>query len=587
MPRRPARGGRGRSALAAIVLLAPIAGIFAPLAAVAQEPTPSANAVAPALAAAAPLIAEPADGAFIDRNRVVVSGQGTEAGNTVTVSLAGSTACTTVVAVDLAWECLVPSLPNTAAAVIAAVESLADGTTNDATITLAVLGPPLLDEVSPTPGYVTGSGHPDSTVTVSVAGTTCAVRVAASGYWSCTPLSAAGAKPATGSHPVSAQQSHPAIGAGSSSALTSRTIAFDTQRPEPPVILQPSDNSRVTRLPANFRGTGENGATVDVYLGGVPVCAAVVSGGEWGCAGGSGTTSGSQTARAVQRDQANNYSDPSAIVRFSVGPAAPAQTLTPTPSPTTEPSPSAQPSAPPASYPPASESPWPLPEAGSPLAEALANWGTPTDFSSGIPGLHESIERGNWWRAPLLALVAILLVALPLRLLASTLRGRIRWPFGQITGRNTVRETPAAFPANAADATAPGWWTPWLAMSLPFAVTVAFMVVAGGVSGEVRYLRLAVAIAGALALINVVGVAVATRIGSAWQRVDTQFRFRGLLFAAAIVSGLVSRLIGLSPPLVTGTLIGMRPDPTAAVHKRAIVGLIQGEPCSRSGSRGG
>lgn len=572
-PRAPHRGTkRSRLALAlvATLLAAPFAALSTPLAALAeQSPPPSASA--PPADPAPPLITDPADGAFIDRNRLTISGQGVTAGNTVSVTVAGAAGCTTSVTAALTWTCTIPSLANSTATPITAVEELDDNTSRQSVVTVAVLGPPQLDDVSPSPGYVTGTGHPDATVTVILpGGATCATRVTASGYWSCTPLDAGGARPPTGAQNVTANQSHSAIGAGASSSATGRTILFDTQRPDPPVIVQPGAGSRITKLPATFRGTGETGATVDVYLGGIPVCTAVVEGGQWECYGGAGLNNGSHSVRAVQRDQASNFSDPSAIVRFTFTAPAPAPAPTPTPTPTPEPSESPSPSAPPSSFPPPSDSPWPIPDAGGSLPQALTNWGSPTNFSTGIPGLQESVDRGNWWRAPLLALAAIVLVALPLRLLASTMRGRIRWPFGQITGRNTARSG-----ATDSVATSSGPLTPWLSMSLPFAVTVAFMVVAGGVSGEVRYLRLAVAVAGALAILNIVGVAVASRIGSVWQGVETQFRFRGLLFAAAIASGLVSRLIGLAPPLITGTLLGVRPNPEAPVRKRAIIGIVQ------------
>jgi hypothetical protein len=44
---------------------------------------------------------------------------------------------------------------------------------------------------------------------------------------------------------------------------------------------------------------------------------------------------------------------------------------------------------------------------------------------------------------------------------------------------------------------------------------------------------------------------------------------------AAAVTGLLSRATGISPPIVTGVLLGTRLDPSAPLRKRAIVNLMQ------------
>ena len=58
----------------------------------------------------------------------------------------------------------------------------------------------------------------------------------------------------------------------------------------------------------------------------------------------------------------------------------------------------------------------------------MDNWATPTAFGAMLPTLSSSVTTGTLALAPLLALTFVVLVALPLRLLAGAIRGRIRMP---------------------------------------------------------------------------------------------------------------------------------------------------------------
>src|SRR5690606_5625298 len=149
-----------------------------------------------------------------------------------------------------------------------------------------------------------------------------------------------------------------------------------------------------------------------------------------------------------------------------------------------------------------------------------------------------------------LAIAAIVLIALPVRLLAHAVRDRFPARPAALPRRD--REPVPLSEAHTTGA------NPWLAVAVPFAITVAFMVIAGGVKGEVRYLRLTFAVALALAVLNLVGVAGAARFGHLVKDTDSRVRFTPLLLVAAIASGLPSRLIGLTPPFVAGTLVGIR-----------------------------
>jgi hypothetical protein len=536
-------------------------------------PTPSWGDPAPVpQLAPAPqdVITSPVDGAFVPVNSLTVSGLGTTLGNTVTLSLNSAVVCTTTVVEtspgNLGWTCAIGFVANGPNQILTAVEQLETETQQD-THTVHVLGPPSIDGHTPTTGVVSGSGIPGGTVAVTLPGAigACQSAVTASGYWSCTPAASPGAPAPSGLHKVSAAQSHSAIGpAGSRSVAATRTIEIDSVRPAPPAITSPRGDYRLIRLPAIFTGTGEPGASVDVYIDGVPVCfATIAADSSWSCVGGAGTTNSAHWVKAIQRDIAGNQSDPTAEMRVFFGPraAAPAK---PSPLPTS----GGLPPPPPLSVPSPSALPtFPSFASDFDLADALTNWGTRTSFGTTLPGLAESVERGNWWRAPLLALGAIVLLAVPLRLLASSLRGRIRWPLGQITGRNR-NDVPAA------DAHTVGM-NPWLAGFVPFAVAVAFIAVSSGVSGEVRYLRLAFAVATAVAVLNVVGIALGARIGYRWQGVDGRLRFLPLLLIAAIGLTLLTRITGLVPPLVSGALIGVRFAHDTPVRKRALVNLVQ------------
>src|SRR5690606_33027279 len=107
------------------------------------------------------------------------------------------------------------------------------------------------------------------------------------------------------------------------------------------------------------------------------------------------------------------------------------------------------------------------------------------------------------------------------------------------------------------------------------AATTVFIVVSGGVTGEVRYLRLTAAVGIGLVIINIVGVALAARLGYLWQKIDGRLRFAPLLLAAAGITGILSRTTGLTPPIVTGAIIGVAFTPEATRRQRALVQLLQ------------
>jgi len=319
----------------------------------------------------------------------------------------------------------------------------------------------------------------------------------------------------------------------------------------------------VLTQPLTFSGTGEAHGFLNVYVDASPVCGASVdSSGRWSCSA-SGIKNGAHAVQAIQSDLAGNFSDPSAPLKVYFGakaatPVAPPTTQAPeSPTPTPEPTPT--PSAPPIPYVPGSGAPPPT------LHESLTNWGTPTGFGTGLPTLAQTVSGGNWLLAPLLALGFILLIALPLRLLASTLRGRIHLPRTQLTGRNQIVQDPDETPPT----------NPWLAGSVPLAAAAVLIVLTVGINSEVRFLRLLAAVGIGLAVLNVVGVAVATRLAGKLQGIDGRLRFLPLLLFAAALLALVSRWAGIDPPAIAGVLIGVGFARTTAVRPRAIANLAE------------
>jgi hypothetical protein len=169
----------------------------------------------------------------------------------------------------------------------------------------------------------------------------------------------------------------------------------------------------------------------------------------------------------------------------------------------------------------------------------------------------------NWLLAPVLAAAFIVLVALPLRLLANSLR-RFHMPPMQLTGRNRRR---VIVPDDEKRQNT------WLRAIVPVAAAAAVILLSAGVNDEVRYLRLSVAVLLGLALVNVLGVMIAARAGSRWQGVSARVRFLPLLMLAVVLAAALSRLAGIQPPIVAGVILGIGFAGDIAARPRAIVNL--------------
>ncbi|HEY8911979.1 hypothetical protein [Lacisediminihabitans sp.] len=563
VPRRSFRE-RGASAdrrflrLAAILACAGLAGLLTAASAV---PTPTPTPTPTLSAGHSPNFTLTATG-FSPTNAVALTGtKDADSGVSVLPLTAGDQpVCAVAEDSKTTWGCTI-ALPNGKAIALTAQQTTSGSITGEDTETLDVLGAPTIDGA---PGYVTsglvsGLGFAGATVVAAVAGAPaggCTAVASTTGYWSCALTVG------SGSWVVVARQSQAGLGGGASSSPSgSLTVTVDRDAPASPAITSPRAGSRIPDRTVTYRGAGEEAGAVDVYVHNVPVCSARVSGTAWACTA-AAPASGEHAVVAIQRDQAGNFSAPSAAISVFFGPKPGAAVPPVAPPATTDP---------PAETPPPSDAPTePAPEPSQPPAPAASggssNWGTPTSFGSALPTLAETVNRGNWLLAPLLALAFILLVALPLRMLATALRGRIRRPSIHLTGRNRpgLVDRDDTTPLN-----------PILAGAISLAVAAAFIVFSGGVNDEVRYLRLTVAVCLGLGLLTVIGVAVTTRLASRWQGVAGRLRTRPMLVLAAAVAALLSRATGIEPAVVTGVVIGIGFARGLPARPRAIVNLVE------------
>src|SRR5690606_6735917 len=98
---------------------------------------------------------------------------------------------------------------------------------------------------------------------------------------------------------------------------------------------------------------------------------------------------------------------------------------------------------------------------------------------------------------------------------------------------------------------------------------------AEGLNGEVRSVRLLFAVGAGLAILNVVGVAIATRLSSQRLGISGRLRFLPILLVMAAIATLLARVTGMEPPLVGGVLSGTAFAMAVPVKPRALVNLSQ------------
>ncbi|MCY7405219.1 MAG: hypothetical protein LH475_11440 [Cryobacterium sp.] len=557
-------------------LAAPVAAPLAAPLATDAESTPSAtenplpipNSTTPP--ATSPQIVSPGSGQFISSNRTSVSGSKQTNQEIQLLSPRGGDPLCIVAEVATTWTCDNIYLQNGPAITLHVVVT-GDSSLGDE-MTVAVLGAPTVLgglSGSDSNGWVRGTGHPQATVTALLPkGDTCSSTADGSGAWACLfsgPLT-------NGSRDVTASQRSSFSGPSSSNSSAPVTIVFDVTAPDAPVLTAPSAGAQVSVAGARYTGTGETGATVTVFAGAYSVCSAPVTGGSWSCSAG-GVAAGSYSIIAVQKDAAGNVgagSTPASVSYVSETTPTPTPSesasatppVAPTPSAEASPSPDGSVAVPGATTEPSpTPTPTPTPGAGAPDPEAAepeaaegasvfpGQWNDPTRFAAAI-GPSGNGSRFPWLQAGLLALGALVLIAVPLRMLAGTISrtrsGRPPRALPALAGRNRVREEFEVAPTMHLNR--------WVRGGAALLAAATFVMLSGPVIDQPAYLRLLVAVIIGLVLVNAVAMLVPLWWSSRVLRLHGTVIFLPsylLLIAAAAIA---SRLFDVHPALLFGLL---------------------------------
>ncbi|TFD53071.1 hypothetical protein E3T46_03700 [Cryobacterium sp. Hh11] len=575
-----ARPRRSRSLAAVAALLLGCAIVLAgPVLATAQAtPESTPESTAPATeepipntttdpATTRPLIESPGNGQFIGSNRTTVSGSKALDQEIQLLSPRGGDPLCIVDDKSTSWSCSNLYLQNGPTIKLRVVVT-GDSTLSDE-ITVAVLGAPTVQggrSGSESDGWVRGTGHPQATVTASL-GTedSCSSDVDNSGAWAC--LFEGTLK--SGSREVTASQRSTFSSPSSSNSSEPVTIVFDLQGPAAPVVTTPREGAQVPVAGTEYTGTGETGATVTVFAGAYSVCTAEVTDGAWTCFAG-GVAAGSYSVIAVQQDSAGNVgpgSTPVTVRYAAPNTATPTQSASETPAVTPAPSASASPSPDGAVGIPgdtAEPTPSAAPQTQEPAPEAAeeesaddsagastftGRWDDPTRFALPI-GPSGTSSPFPWLQAGLLALGALVLIALPLRMLAGTISrtrgGRPLWSRPTLAGRNRVREEYEVAPTVRLNR--------WLRGGAALVAAATFVMLSGPVVDQPAYLRLLVAVTIGLVLVNGVAILVPLWWSSRVLELRGAVRFlpRYLLLVAAAATA--SRVFDVHPALLFGLL---------------------------------
>ncbi len=489
-------------------------------------------------------ITAPVSGEFVPSNLLTISGT-KSAGSSVLVYVSPGEpdpVCSVPTSESETWECASVHMQNGQSTLVAGEFVDGEPVSESAPVSVRVLGAPTLAGPTPilTTGLVTGVAYPRADIRVIVSGATSATKdcpaALDSGYWSC----ALGL--ATGEYSMGVQQAWPGSSPPEwSNPSEARAVTVDSTPPEAPLISAPRPATRITSQPIVVQGNGENGGTIDVFIDGAPACTAGIGGGVWTCSF-SDTALGARTIQAIQRDAAGNFSPPSADLRVLF---VRAPTSTPAPTPTTvappEPAPTPSPTA-------VAPSPlFPPPVGGITTLAPEHTWDTPTGYGAAIPHPAEALSRG--WLAALLAIAFLTLFCLPLRLLISSITGpheSTARPVHRLTGRNR-----SPIDQNGSTTVADRWVL--AAGAAAGAATLG--VLASGVQGEVRFVRLAIAVAAAVVALNIAGVVAPAKLTARALGTTAGLRLAPSLLAAGAASALLSRSFGIQPPLVVGLVL--------------------------------
>jgi hypothetical protein len=542
---------------------------------------PNSPPAAPSTAVPVPTITSPTDGALVDRETTNVTG--TRAADQSIQLLSpdgGDPLCVREADGSTTWSCPA-SLDSSPSVTLTVVDSSDSSVSSE--ITVRVLTPPVvtggaLSDVASN-GMVRGTAYPGASVTVTLSGGhSCTTDADQSGAWACY---FEGMR-ASGTYDVAATQTTSYSAPSSSARSDPVKLLFDLDRPAAPVMTSPANNSRVSLDGTTYAGTGEPGTSVTVFVDSSSLCEVpVLPDGTWTCFAG-GVAAGTYSIRAIQQDEAGNVGPASVATIVGFGPtpvepppsptggqdpvpapAPPVAAAQPTPAPDPAPSEASPQTTPPDAASPQAESPQAEPPEAAPPVDpgqatppaasgtgpVVGGWSDPTQFAAAVspPGTPSVFP---WWQPALLALAALLLFAIPARLLAGTVsRARNGHPLvgeRHYAGRNRARveyETAPDLRVNRRLVAAAG-----------LVAAAALIMLSGPITDQPAYLRLFVAVIIALVIVNVIGVLVPLWWGRRVLRVDATATFLPRYLLLVGVSALGSRLLGVEPALLFGLL---------------------------------
>ncbi|WP_150308203.1 hypothetical protein [Planctomonas psychrotolerans] len=472
------------------------------------------------------------------------------------------------------WACTAVSLPSgQAVPVVARTSGTSASSASSEARTVDVLNPPTV-RAAPS-GVVSGTSHPGATVTVtSTTGSRCAVIPFTETTWSCVlnPV------PASGPDEVRATQE--TEWSDGPSLAASVSVVIDSTPPAAPTISTPRPDARVPLTGTTYSGSGESGATVDVYQSVVPVCSALVRNGAWSCDG-AGLKPGANRITALQRDAAGNVGPWAEVTVDAFQPTAaptpvpsapaeagapPGPTATEGPSPgsvpdpdTTTPARPAEPAEPRNS--PSTEAPTEPedaaaapPSAGPPSSGipgvppgSTTGWSAPSVYGSALAPLPTAFVDLRWLTSLGVALGILLLIVMPAILLRSALGDRVSARRARVTGRNRASTDAADGPVNR-----------WVVAGVCLIGAAGLVAVSLRVEAQENFLRLLLATTLGLAVVNGVGVVAMAHGFRRFRGTVVHVRIAPAMLLLTAAAALLSRVAGLVPPLIVGQMLGLR-----------------------------
>jgi len=506
-----------------------------------------------------------------------------------------------------AWSCSVRALPSAPAATLRAVELVPGGDDVSSSVTVRVLNAPVVTGGPRGPltnAVVQGTAFAGAEVTATASGYDCTATADTSGAWSC-PL-ARGIE--DGPHVVTAIQTTAWSAGVASPASAPLAITVDVTVPAAPQVLSPASGALLPLSGAVFSGTGEDGATVSVFAGAGVLCDSPVTGGTWSCAAAT-VPAGRYTVAVLQQDAAGNVSVQSSPLTIDFQAAAsPAPTsasptpapgtsaATPTPSATGSPSPSnppAQPGTPAAPGTPSAPG-QPGSEGATPSAPQTDPPGTWTDATQFTASLQPAIggQAGSlWWLALAAAAAALILVALPARLLTGAVETaaagvdprapgdvratpesvvtRIRRALASLLGRNRSRHDREY--DRAPDVTL----TPAVKVAAGVLASAAIVTLSGPVLGQPAYLRLYLAVTAAVVVVNLAATLLPRMLARRAFGIRSTAHLRPSLLLVTAAFALVSRVGDIQPALVFGLVGALAVAATTGRGDRGRLGTVQ------------